>query len=347
MAEKKIYRRLRPPRHLYPLSLIICLIPLIMPILSGCSSTKNKGHEKRQYTIRLKWLFNASTLGEIWAKENGIFKAYGFNVQLKEGGAEQDALTEIELGRADFGIASADQIFRAVSKGAHIVVLAQVFQKNPLQWIYIRERTAIKNPVDLKGKTIGITFGGNDEAIFRAIMGEFGLTEKDLTLYAVHYDYAPFWRGEVDLWPVYRNTQGVFLSERIRQQGETPGFFDPYDLGVAFVANSLVTSKDMANRHKKVIEAFTRAVLEGWREALLPENIDKAVALLKKYAPATPKDILRRQIKETMQMVIPKDERPIGTIDIRSWKKTLHIMKAQGLIKGKVDLKDLFPLSPP
>ena len=41
---------------------------------------------------RLKWLYNTSVAGEIWAQESGIFKAHGLTVKLREGGPEQDAI---------------------------------------------------------------------------------------------------------------------------------------------------------------------------------------------------------------------------------------------------------------
>ncbi len=52
------------------------------------------------------------------------------------GDPERDAIRELELGNATFGVASADQVIRARAKGAPVVVIAQLFQINPLQWIY-------------------------------------------------------------------------------------------------------------------------------------------------------------------------------------------------------------------
>lgn len=320
--------------------IVLCLV--IASVISnlGCSKKEENKSQTTQghYTYRLKWLFNASTLGDLWAQEKGIFKKFGLNVELKEGGAEIDALTEIELGRAHFAVASSDQIIRAASKGARPVVIAQLFRKNPLQWIYITERTKVNRALDLKGKTIGVTFGGNDETIMRAIMAKYGFTEKDLTLYAVHYDYAPFWRGEVDLWPVYRNTQGVFLSKKILAQDQSPKFVDPHSFGISFVANCLVTSEKMLKTQKDIVENFKNAVLIGWTEALNPKNEEEAVKILKKYASDTPEEILRRQIEETRKIVLSPSGK-IGEINREAWENTLLIMKHQGLIKNDVDLK--------
>lgn len=325
-------------------SLLIIFTLISSFMVWGCGKTEKK--EKREppthYTIRLKWLFNASTLGEIWGVEKGVFRRYGLSVELKEGGAETDALTELELGRVEFGVASSDQIIRAASKGASPRVILQIFQKNPLQWIYIRERLHINQPRDLAGKTIGITFGGNDETIFRAIMAEYGIKKGDLTLYAVHYDFTPFWKGEVDLWPVYRNTQGVFLAEKIRKKGENPAFFDPNALGISFVANCLVTSEGLLRKDPEGVKKMKRAEARAWEEALDPENEDEALDILRRYNPGTPPPLLREQIRETRAMILLGGGK-MGAIDRKAWEETLKIMRREGLIKKMVDLDKILP----
>ena len=75
---------------------------------------------------RLKWLFNTSVAGDIIADTNGFFKQAGLDVSVNEGGAGKNAIKELELGYANFGAASADQVIRALEKGADVVVLAQL-----------------------------------------------------------------------------------------------------------------------------------------------------------------------------------------------------------------------------
>ncbi|MGC9022843.1 MAG: ABC transporter substrate-binding protein, partial [Dissulfurimicrobium sp.] len=169
--------------------IVIASIILVLG-LSGCSSENGGRRQKtgnravEQIVCRLKWLPNVSAAGEIWAKQSGIFKKEGMNVELKEGGLEHDAIRDLELGRADFGVASADQVLRASEKGAHIVVIAQIFQKNPLKWIYNSSRIHIKTPKDLQGLKIGITYGGNDEAIFKALIARYDISKDDIQTYA-------------------------------------------------------------------------------------------------------------------------------------------------------------------
>ena len=76
-------------------------------------------------------------------------------MKIKEGGVGINAIKELELGQADFGVASADQVIRALEKGSEVVVLFQIFQINPMQWIYRTTLPEITELSQLKGKSIG------------------------------------------------------------------------------------------------------------------------------------------------------------------------------------------------
>jgi NitT/TauT family transport system substrate-binding protein len=262
-------------------------------------------------------------------------------VTVKPGGPERDAIKELELGRSQFGVASADQVIRAVSKGAQVVVLAQLFQVNPLQWIYRPDRTPIKTPQDLKGKTIGITYGGNDEAIMRALLAKYHIRENEVRLYSVRYDYTPFYQGKVDLWPLYRNAQAPIIGEKLRKAGERFDFLNPSQLGIQFVANSVVTSQKMLAQHPQIVQRFMGALLEGWRAALDPANRQKAIAIVLKFNRETPAEIIRRQLPVTRSLMLPTADFQFGKIDVAAWKQTEQIMLAQKLISKPVHVEDL------
>lgn len=293
---------------------------------------------------RLKWLFNASTLGELWALKKGMFEDAGLSVEVREGGAEHDAIKEMELGRAMFGVASADQVLRAAEKGADVVVLAQIFQKNPLQWIYIEERVDM-DPADpapaLRRYTTGITYGGNDEAIFTALARKLGLDPEQLKTYAITYDYSPFWQDRVQFWPVYRNTQGIVLERRISAQGQHAAFLNPARYGIDFVANSLVTSSRVLKEYPELAGRFKQVLMEAWRQALLPENRKEAASILMEVEPGLDEESAFAQIEATSSLVTDGGKSPLGRIDLKAWGQTLQIMLEQGLLKTPVNLDRL------
>lgn len=292
-------------------------------------------------TYRLKWLYNVSSAGSLYAQAGGIFAKHGLDVSIMEGSPERDAIKELELGHAQFGVASADQVLRARSKGAPVVVLAQLFQENPLIWIFRPKRVTIANAQDLRGKTIGITFGGNDETILKALMAQYNIPAKAVRLFSVRYDYTPFYQGEVDLWPVYKNAQAIIIQNKLQQAGEQIDYFSPAAQGIKFVANSVVTTRNMLEERPILVQDFVGALLEGWAEAVRHDNEDKAVAIIHQFDKDTSADLIAKQLAATTGLIRPLPDTAIGSIDIAAWIQTEKMMLAQRLIPGPVPVEKI------
>ena len=315
--------------------------PLILLLIVGTGlmiTGDVRAQEKVAY--RLKWLINASTAGDIFALDQGLFAREGLEVAVKAGGPERDAVRELELGYAQFGVASADQVIRALSKGASVVVLAQLFQVNPLQWIYRADDFPLTQTQDLTGRTVGITYGGNDETILRALLATAGMEESQIRWSSVRYDYTPFFQKQVPIWPVYRNTQGIYLSDKLATGGERVAFFDPSEHGVRFVANSVITSQKMIDQHPQTVQQFTRALLAGWQAAMQPANASAVIRAVGEHDRDTSRAVMRRQLEVTRQMVQPDPAIPVGHIDTAAWQQTEQIMLQQKLISCPVNVID-------
>lgn len=299
----------------------------------------NRACANEKVTYRLKWLRNVSVVGALYAETHHLFTKVGLDVDIKAGGPERDAIRELELGYADFGEASADQVLRACAKGAPVVVIAQLFQVNPLQWMYRPADVRIRNPSDLKGKVIGVTYGGNDETIMLTLLAEAGISSAEATLFSVRYDYTPFYRHLVQLWPVYRNAQGPIIGAQLEKAGEKTAYFNPTEFGVKFVANSVVTGSRTLMEKPELVKRFLSALLAGWQQALDPKNQAEAIKTLQTNDPDTPRQILEEQLKITRELVQPDPILAIGTIDEKGWEQTERIMRTQKQLSGKIDLK--------
>jgi NitT/TauT family transport system substrate-binding protein len=214
--------------------------------------------------------------------------------------------------------------------------VAQLFQVNPLQWIYRQRRFAINRPDDLRGKTIGVTFGKNDELILRTLLDLAHIQPSQVRLYGVRLDYTPFYKGLVDLWPVYINTQGVEIGARLRAAGEPVGFLNPTEFGVRFVANAVVTTQSILDARPELVQRFVRALLKGWRKAMDPANKGLAIKAVQRFDRDTALEILQQQLEATRKIVQPRPDVVIGTIDSQSWQQTEKIMLDHHQISGPV-----------
>ncbi len=316
-----------------PISLyfLLCTLTIVPPVLSA----QTKEPELR---YRLKWLFNTSVAGDIYADKAGYFAAQGLRVKIREGSPEKNAINELELGRAEFGVASADQIIRALDKGAHLVVLAQIFQVNPMQWIYREAQPEIKTLNNFRGKTIGITFGGNDETVMRTLLTMAGIKEKEVNLSGVRFDFTPFFLRKVEIWPVYRNSQGVILQDKLAKEGEAVRFFNPAAFGVNFVANSVVTTEKMVKKQPQVVEKFLTALLQGWEAAMNQDNESEVLAAVKELDKSTDDQIMKKQLASTRELVLAHSKK-IGAIDVPAWQQTETIMLQAGQMKRAVQVE--------
>ncbi|CAG35334.1 ABC transporter substrate-binding protein [Desulfotalea psychrophila] len=313
----------------------------IFALILGCClltfSTSSACAQEETLHYRLKWLFNSSVAGDIYAESGGYFAKEGLKVKVKEGSPEKNAIKELELGQADFGVASADQVIRALEKGAKVVVLAQIFQINPMQWIYRVEQAPIEKATDLKGRSIGYTYGGNDETIMKTLLARAGISQVKIT--GARFDFTPFLTGKVDLWPVYRNSQGVILKEKLGKEGEKVLFFNPADFGVNFVANSVVTSEKMVKEHPETVRKFRRALLKGWKAAMNPENEVKVLEAIALRDRDNSREIRRRQLQATRLLVVPKNLEEMGQINRKAWQQTEEIMLEEKQIKRAVHVE--------
>jgi len=298
-----------------------------------------------ELNYRLKWLFNASVIGDIYAVDRGFFETSGLKVTVKEGGPERNAIRELELGHAQFGVASADQVINAVEKGSPIVVIAQLFQVNPLHWIYRSKAVRIDRIEDLKGKIIGITFGGNDENIMKTLLAKANIAEGEYTPYSVRYDLTPFYQKKTDVWPCYINSQGPILKQKLEKEGEPVAFLNPADYGVKFVANSVVTSRRMAEDHGDTVKKFTLALMAAWEASVDPANEKKALETLLKFDKNTAPELQKAQLEATRPLIKPSEKVKVGSIDVDAWKQTEQIMLTQKQIATPVHVeKVLMPL---
>ena len=289
-----------------------------------------------EVTYRLKWLFNVSVVGGLYADTHEFFEEEGLSVTIKQGGPERDAIRELEMGHAQFGAASADQVIRALEKGAPVVVVALIYRP---------DEVTVDRPADLRGRVIGITYGGNDETIMRTLLAKAAISEAEVEFFSVRYDYTPFFRRKVNIWPVYRNAQGVILQHRLDAAGEPTAFFNPADHGVRFVANSVVVSAQTAKNEPERVRRFVRALLKGWRASMDPGNNRETLLTLRRYDKDTTDAVLAEQLSVTRRLVVPEDGAPVGRIDAPAWRQTEQIMLDQRQIEKTVNVeKALKPL---
>src|SRR5437773_3519831 len=124
-------------------------------------------------TIQLKWVVQAQFAGYLVAKDKGFYKEAGLDVTIKPGGPDIAPPQVIAGGGADVVVEWMPAALAAREKGVALVNIAQPFKRSGMM-LTCRAETGIKAPADLKGRTLGVWFFGN-EYPFMSWMGKLGI----------------------------------------------------------------------------------------------------------------------------------------------------------------------------
>jgi NitT/TauT family transport system substrate-binding protein len=112
-------------------------------------------------TLQLKWVTDAQFAGYYVAKDKGFYKEDGLDVTIKPGGPDIAPEQVLAGGGADVVVDWMPGALAAREKGVPMVNIAQPFKRSGLE-LTCRADTGIKTPQDLKGRTLGVWFSGNE-----------------------------------------------------------------------------------------------------------------------------------------------------------------------------------------
>src|SRR4030088_932302 len=125
-------------------------------------------HAADSVTIQLKWVAQAQFAGYFVAKDKGFYKEDGLDVTIKPGGPDVAPPQVNAGGGADVVVDWMPSALASREKGVPLVNISQTFKKSGLE-LTCRAETGIKKPVDFKGKTIGIWYGGHEYSFLSCI----------------------------------------------------------------------------------------------------------------------------------------------------------------------------------
>jgi NitT/TauT family transport system substrate-binding protein len=128
----------------------------------ACGATLAGGaYAADKVTLQLKWVTQSQFAGYYVAKDKGYYKDADLEVTINAGGPDVAPPQVIAGGGADVVIDWMPSALASREKGVPLVNISQPFKRSGLE-LTCRAETGIKTPTDLKGKTLGVWFSGNE-----------------------------------------------------------------------------------------------------------------------------------------------------------------------------------------
>ncbi|PHQ72362.1 MAG: ABC transporter ATP-binding protein, partial [Sneathiella sp.] len=169
-----------------------------LSILAAFFLVIGNANATEKMTVILDWFVNPDHATLIVAEERGLFKKHGLDVELIAPADPSDPPKLVAAGKADLAISYQPQLHLQVAQGLPLTRIGTVVA-TPLNTLLVLKDGPIKTLADLKGKKIGYSVSGVEEAILNAMLAPVGLSIKDVTLINVNFSLSPsLISGQVD-----------------------------------------------------------------------------------------------------------------------------------------------------
>ncbi|WP_170447265.1 ABC transporter substrate-binding protein [Ruegeria arenilitoris] len=217
-------------------------------------------------TVLLDWFVNPDHGPIIVAQEKGYFAEQGLEVEIVPPADPSAPPRLVAAGQADLAVSYQPQLHLQIHEGLPLKRVGTLVA-TPLNCLLVLEDGPIKTLADLKGKKIGFSVAGVEEAILTAMLNAHGVSLDDIEMINVNFSLSPsLMTGQVDA------VIGAFRNFELNQMDieGVPGrcFYieeegvPPYD-ELIYVANPETMDKDMIARFLAATEKATQYIVNN------------------------------------------------------------------------------------
>ena len=141
-------------------------------------------------TLLLDWFINPDHGPIIIAQEKGYFADQGLDVEIIAPADPADPPKLVAAGKADIAISYQPQLHLQVAEGLPLMRVGTLVA-TPLNCLLVLKDGPIQSISDLKGRSVGFSVAGVEEALLSTILARHGLTMDDITLVNVNWSLSP------------------------------------------------------------------------------------------------------------------------------------------------------------
>ncbi len=217
-------------------------------------------------TLLLDWFINPDHGPIIVAAENGYFEEVGLEVEIVPPADPSMPPRLVAAGQADLAVSYQPQLHLQIHEGLPLKRVGTLVA-TPLNCLLVLEDGPIKTPADLKGKKVGFSVAGVEEAVLGAVLGKYGVSTDDIELVNVNFSLSPsLMSGQVDaVIGAYRN----FELNQMDIEGRPGTCFYIEEEGVPsydeliYVANPDTMDADKVARFMAATEKATQYIVNN------------------------------------------------------------------------------------
>ena len=277
-------------------------------------------------TIGLDWFINPDHAPLIIAQKRGFFKEVGLEVEMIEPADPNDPPKLVAAGKLDLAISYQPQLHIQVDQGLPVVRVGTLVSV-PLNSLVVLENGPIKSISDLKGKKIGFSVGGFEEALLSGMLEKYNIKMTDVDLININFSLSPsLIAKKVDA------VIGAFRNFELNQMDivNHPGkAFYPEEHGVPSY-EELIYIANVKNRNNPIFDKFFKAIQKATLTIINdPETTWKDFST---YRKGLDDELNKRAFKDTLSRFTLRPQ----AHDLKTYEEFGNFLKEKGIIKKNI-----------
>ncbi len=301
-------------------------------VLAAATLLATSAAAQDKLTLQLKWVPQAQFAGYYAAEAKGFYKEVGLDVTILPGGPSIAPPEVLARGGADVIVEWMPAALAALERGWPLINIAQVFTRSGMM-LTCRKDTGIRAPADLKGRTLGVWFAGN-EYPFLAWMSRLGLVTDgatpDVKILRQGFDVGLLLKRQADcISTMTYNEYWQVIDGGVKADDLV--VFKYEEMGVATLEDGLYTTEmklaqsGMADK----LARFVAASLRGWDFA--ERNQAEAVKIVLDADAAFAQNAIHQaHMLEDVARLIDPGARGLGYLDPAAYERTVSTLLAGG-----------------
>ncbi len=284
----------------------------------------------QKLTVMLDWFVNPDHAPLVVAVEKGFFTAQGLDVELIAPADPNDPPKLAAAGKTDIAISYQPQLYIYVNQGLPLKRFGTLIA-TPLNSVVVLQDSPIKSIADLRGRKIGYSVGGFEDALLKALLARHGIKLDEVTLVNVNFSLSPsLISGQVDA------VIGAFRNFELNQMDlvNKPGraFYLEEEGIPAYDELIMVTNRDKLNDPR--LRGFLRAVEQATQFIL--NHPQESWGLFIKNHKELDDELNRRAWRDTL----PRFALRPAALDTGRYTRFARFLAEQGIIKEARPVSD-------
>ena len=289
----------------------------------------NFAHAKTdKLTIGLDWFINPDHAPLIIAQKRGFFKEVGLEVEMIEPADPNDPPKLVAAGKLDLAISYQPQLHIQVDQGLPVVRVGTLVSV-PLNALVVLKDGPIKSISDLKGKKVGFSVGGFEEALLSGMLEKYNLKMSDIELININFSLSPsLIAKKVDA------VIGAFRNFELNQMdivGHPGTAFYPEEHGVP-TYEELIYISNVKNKNNPIFDKFFKAIQKATLTMI--NDPDSTWKDFSTYRKGLDDELNKRAYRDTLSRFSLRPQ----AHDLNTYKDFGNFLEEKGIIKKSINV---------